>query len=319
MIRKERLEKAARLAAQAQRQLTAGKVNVGELVSEKGGRRVEVSDDSGSDDENDAVTRKEPVAAVIATKEGTFGAGVPKMGFKENNAAAEARRQTEKLSPNPIFNFMERTDITRIEGSLSKDRIVTPTLAMMMISERNKIDKNRQIFTEKVRIIDVRSQSDIASHVIGGRTNVVVRGAVIYPYERMAVQHRMMVEKLVDEGEDKEGSARVEVDTERPSIDEYEYEDMEEEEDPTSTFKFPLTDRVVLDPSTTILLSCTDGKLSLLAFDLLTKVFGSRGGDFRVIAGGVRKWKEENCPILMVGGGDISSDSDDEDDKQKRE
>ncbi|GMI58126.1 hypothetical protein ScalyP_jg483 [Parmales sp. scaly parma] len=159
---------------------------------------------------------------------------------------------------------------------------ITPKAGHMFATERNRSNKDLQDFAEFVHILDVRCQSDIASHVVGSRSSTLIRGSVIYPFDRLKVQFAAFNVAV---------GAAVEAATENEDI-----------------FIEPLTANLINDPENTYLICCTDGQRSVLAWELLTSAYSC--GDFRVIEGGVRRWLKDGLPTICIAGGDISSDSD---------
>jgi len=118
MIRKERLEKARRLASEAE----------AKLRQERGGAHKSAVHNNpivpflkpafnNNDDEDDNSTS---TTTTVTTTE----------------SSNKRQKVLEKLSPNPIYSLVERQSMTDIENLLPKDKFVNPREAMMMISER---------------------------------------------------------------------------------------------------------------------------------------------------------------------------------------
>ena len=156
-----------------------------------------------------------------------------------------AKPKTETLSPNPIFSLTELTTINAIKQRMAlslPSSFITPKAGHMFATERNRSNKDLQDFAEFVHILDVRCQSDIASHVVGSRSSTLIRGSVIYPFDRLKVQFAAFNVAV---------GAAVEAATENEDI-----------------FIEPLTANLINDPENTYLICCTDGQRSVLAWEV---------------------------------------------------
>jgi len=146
---------------------------------------------------------------------------------------------------------------------------VSPTAAFTLLNATNTTNRNLQVYTTETYIIDCRNQDEIRWQVVDGIANTLIRGAVLFSQDRM--------EKL-------------------RGVEEGKRQDMLPEpmcEDEMCWFK-------------TILISCTDGGKSMLVADLMLEIGFA---NVTVISGGIRAWKRERLPVMVVGGNvDVSDD-----------
>jgi rhodanese-related sulfurtransferase len=190
-----------------------------------------------------------------------------------NAAAGAPTSATPTGSPNPIFTMSQ---LSLISSSCAPT--ISPSNAFELLTSTNLNNKNMNIYKTETYAIDVRPQCDVFNHIVGGKSNTLVRGAIPFSVD---------VIKKIEKASEDDDEKRLRM---LP-------EGLREDED--CFFK-------------TILVTCTDGNLSHLVCDSLMEIGFANA---IVVEGGIRAWAEKGLPVVSFGGADmdLSDDDDDED------
>ena len=176
-------------------------------------------------------------------------------------------------SQNPVYSFAQLEIINAKTLTIPPSSFLLPSTCFDLFQSTNKADKRTDNYETMTYILDVRSQSEMAHNVVNGRGFTLVRGAVPFPLDTMInLQSNIKTANKV------------------------------------SLYPEPLNEVGDEVKGKRILLSCTDGKKSVLAWDYMVNEL--KFTNVAIVSGGIRGWAEAKLPLTIVASGDISSDSD---------